>query len=135
MNGFTICLEATLVGVEVSRELRVAKFALVDVSGVRWHLIAESVNEMLLEEFPLYNIIDKVIAYDLSNPLDQDSVDALYYLMHGVMPGTAGLESDRFRSIINSVKTGEFKLFIVEAVYGAQVFMLAKSMDLLQATQ
>ena len=131
MNNFEHCVEATLVGVEVSKRLRTAIFKIVDPEGTSWNVEATGVEEMLLEEFHLYNIIDRITMYDQVSPLDRGGSESLHYLLHGRLPSFGENWSEKFQSTTAAIERGELKFFEIEAVYGAQAFILSKTMSIL----
>jgi len=130
MSDFERCIEATLIGVEVSKRLRSATFKIVDPEGISWYIEATGVEEMLLEEFHLYNIVDRVTMYNQVNPLNKDGSESLHYLLHGKLPCSEEGWSEKFQSAAAAIERGELKFFEIEAVYGAQAFILSETMSM-----
>lgn len=126
MTNFDELVESTLTAIEVEHAERNATIKVVDVNGVRWRICINGIEELLAEDFQLYNVLDRVTVYDDPERLDTDGLKLLYYLMNRVEPSQEDLLSGPTKAKVEQIKRERLKFLVFEPVYGAQILMLAR---------
>lgn len=128
-NNLDQLVEAHLVSVTVP-ERSLLKLRFHRPAGDTWVLTAMNVHCLLVAEMRLQNIVDRVEVYN--NLLDIP--DEVCYRLFALIEGRAGTKADlleqAFRSRLRSLVESKVHYLELEAVYGAEVFLLAQSISL-----
>lgn len=132
MDDWDVLTEATIDAIRVEstkKEIRI------DVT-CRWEgekrkqIVAQGVDDFVVNEMRLSNIIDRVTRLDAGDGQETETARRLFFMMRGRKPDTSDLEWPVLLEKLSRVRTGALILMELEPVYGATVIMLAESFQL-----
>jgi hypothetical protein len=118
-------VEAHLTGLDVDDDRRSVTLKLKTVTGERLEVSFRDTIQLLVSDFRESNIIDRLNVWDASS-------DPFAYraLLAELVCGTADPEDPRWTAVLDTktraIRSGEYILAEIEAVYGAQLLVLAK---------
>lgn len=129
MTDWTTLVESTINAISLDS---INKRATVDVTCVwgakeRKRIIANGVDDLLIDEMRLVGIIDRVIEYGVDN-LSNNSHDVsqhLSVLMWGRDATGDDLDSPLLKNKLALIENGTHKLLRIEPVYGPTIMILA----------
>lgn len=118
-------VEAHLLGVELSETPRLVKLMLRESNGTRFSLTAFNVHRLLVSELRETNIVDHLSVWDSS--VDPDAYRAA---LCELVSGNEDQQDVSWKQLIDAemkaVRDGARVFASIEAVYGAQILMLAE---------
>lgn len=132
MKNWDVLTEATIDAIYVEstkKEIRI------DVT-CRWQeetrkqIIAEGVEDFVINEMRLSNIIDRVTFFDANGGQEKDAARRLFLVMRGREPDVSDLEWPALLEKLDRIRDGVLTLIELEPVYGATVILLAESIRL-----
>ncbi|GEM_PF-6477640 len=132
MDNWNVLTEATIDAVRVEstkKEIRI------DVT-CRWkgeerkQIVAQGVDDFVVNEMRLSNIIDRVTRLDAGEGQEEETARRLFFMMRGREPDASDLEWPALIGKMGRIRTGELILMELEPVYGATVIVLAESFQL-----
>ncbi|MGE0498586.1 MAG: hypothetical protein AB7O72_12215 [Ramlibacter sp.] len=119
-------VEAHFLGIELAEAPRVAKLLFREPNGTSFSLAAFDLHRLLVSEFRETNIVDRLILWDSSG--DPNSYrDALDELVSGKVDPQGHNWKHVVEAETREIRDGVRVLVSIEAVFGAQVLMLARN--------
>jgi|SRR5690348_7907053 len=120
-------IEAQVVRISLDKANANAEVELLSADKrVHWRLVAEGVDEFLMEDLGLYNIVDDIFIYDADDVSDDDFVSKLYYLLKREEVSSDNISCRLLQERINLIRSGALQFWVVNPVYGGLMFVLAK---------
>ena len=132
MDNWDVLTEATIDAIRVEstkKEIRI------DVT-CRWEgeqrkqIVAQGVDDFVVNEMRLSNIIDRVTRLDAGDGQEAETARRLFFMMRGREPDVSDLEWPVLIEKLGRIRTGALILMELEPVYGATVIVLAESFQL-----
>ena len=132
MDNWDVLTEATIDAIRVEstkKEIRI------DVT-CRWEgekrkrIVAQGVDDFVVNEMRLSNIIDRVTRLDAGDGQETETARRLFFMMRGREPDASDLEWPVLIEKLGRIRTGALILMELEPVYGATVIVLAESFQL-----
>lgn len=132
MDNWDVLTEATIDAIYVEstkKEIRI------DVT-CRWkgekrkQIVAEGVDDFVVNEMRLSNIIDRVSRYYAGGGQEEEAARRLFFMMRGREPDASDLEWPELLGKLGRIRAGTLILMEIEPVYGATVIILAESLQL-----
>lgn len=118
--------EAKLTGIQVMGDPRTLTLTLIDTAGILFSWEAHGVHRLIVSEFRESNIVDNLTIWD-SNSDPSIYRDALMVLVNGKLSQSKNLDQERIiAKEIDSIVSGRHIFAELEAVYGAQILVIAK---------
>lgn len=118
-------VEANLIGIELSESPKAVVLTFRDSSGKHFFLKGINLHRFFVSEFRESNIVDRLNFWDSSDKID-DFREALCWLVSG----QSNPENPDWRRAIETevgwIRDGKYVFANIEAIYGAQVLMLAE---------
>lgn len=96
----------------------------------RKQIIAQGVDDFVVNEMRLCNIIDRVTRLEVSEGEEEKAARRLYFMMRGREPDSSDLEWPALLEKLGRIRTGALILMELEPVYGATVLILAERFQL-----
>jgi hypothetical protein len=134
MEDWGQLVESTITAIKVDS---IARGIQIDVithweGDQRKRIIADGVNDLLIDDVRSTNIIDRVIMFgqeDLAN-VERDCLARLFYLLQKREPTVADLEWPTLNQKLALIRDGSLLLMEIEPVCGASFLVLAESVRL-----
>jgi hypothetical protein len=130
-NAWDCLVEANLNAIHVDsvrKEVRV-HLSLASSSLVR-SILAIGVREFSVTEMRLSNIVDRVVVYRPDDATTSEMADRVFWLMRGRAPTKEELRWPPLIRNLAELQNGALTLLEIEPVYGAQISILAKTIEL-----
>lgn len=119
-------VEAHFLGIELSESPKLVKLMFREPSGKRFSLAGFQLHRLLVSELREVNIVDRLSLWDTTSDADNYR-DALC----GLVSGQADPQNPDWNRLVEAetelIRNGTNVFASIEAVYGAQILMLAKS--------
>jgi len=122
-------VEAHFLGVDISEALRTVKLTFREPSGRYFFLSAFGLHRLLISEYRETNIVDRLNFWD-SSAAPENYRNALCSLVSGDHDWQRNNWIQVIEMETKAVRYGTRIFIEIEAVYGAQVLMLAKSIGI-----
>jgi len=127
MISIETLIEAQIVQISLDKEGAHAEFEIRSADRrMHWHLIANGIDEFLIQDMRLNNIIDDILVYDYHDAENEDFSAYLYDLLAGKEISPSDASSTFLQARIKSFISGENKLWVIRPIYGALIVILAK---------
>jgi len=124
-------VEANLIGIELSESPKTAALAFRDSSGKSFFLKGIHLHRFFVSEFRESNIVDRLNFWDSSANIDSFR-EALCWLVSGQNDPENPDWKRAIETEVESIKNGSRVFANIEAIYGAQVLMLAEKFILFE---
>jgi hypothetical protein len=119
-------IEANFIGMELSGSPKVVKLTFTEPNGKRFSLIGSNLHRLLVSELRETNVVDRVNLWDATADPD-DYRDALCDLVSGQDDPKNPDWSRLIETEIKLIRDGTKIFASIEAIYGAQILMLAEN--------
>ncbi|GAB3627740.1 hypothetical protein PTE30175_02436 [Pandoraea terrae] len=135
MNAWSHLVEAEITGILVFADKKCVEIKIRDSNRNDWLILAEGVDDVLVEEMRLTNIVDRVWQVDASTSITERVAQRIYYLLRDGDSEGFDKEWSVLQAKLDAIRRNELSFCEIEPVYGATVMMLAKHIKLEMVTQ
>lgn len=126
-------IEAQIIRVLLDKARTTAEVELLSADRQKhWCLVANGVDEFLMDELNLYNIVDDIFVYGADDVNDSDFVAQLYYLLRRKEISKNDTSWPFLQEKIMLVRNNDLKFWVIHPVYGGLVFILAKEISIIE---
>lgn len=120
-------IEAQIVRVSLDKANASAEIELLSADKQKhWRLVAEGIDEFLMEDLCLYNIVDDIFIYGADDVDNEDFVAKLYWLLTRKEMSVDDTSCPFLQARINSVRNNNLEFWVINPVYGGLIFILAE---------
>jgi hypothetical protein len=129
LSEFDDCVEAKITGIEILSSSRVM-LSLFSYRSGEGRISAEGVTSFLVSEFREQNIIDRILVWN-SESEPAEYRDVLRALISGKDSSSLEVVAPvAMQSASTDIRSGKKQLMFLEAVYGAEIMLLAEKFSL-----